>query len=126
MKKIIETAHVKVDPLYVIFEKHLYNIENPEMDRGGFIAGIVRDYLTFLRNRKVVVPKSLEPSIIEELGTQVNVMLVKKIYGFVSIDEFVRRAAPAEKRRSQSRYRNLTRASTPAKRVKREKKTSAL
>lgn len=124
MKKIIDSGHTHVDPLYIIFEKHLYQIASPETDRAEFISAIVQDYLTFLRKRKVLIPKPLEASIIEELGAQVNTMLVKKIYGFVSINEFVHRAPLTAKKRSKSRYRALGKARAVPKKPKRDKKMS--
>jgi hypothetical protein len=93
-----------VDPLYVIFEEHLYNFEDSDSDRKTFIVNVVHDYLTHLRKMNLTVPKSLEQPIVEELAEQVNTMLVKKIYGCLSIEEFKRRAPKAAKRRSRARY----------------------
>jgi hypothetical protein len=70
-----------IDPLYVIFEQHLFNFADPDSDRKTFITQVVTDYLSYLRKNNIIVPKSLEQPIVEELGVQVNTMLVKKIYG---------------------------------------------
>lgn len=77
-----------IDPLYVIFEQHLFNFADPDSDRKTFIAQVVSDYIGYLRKNNIIVPKSLEQPIVEELGTQVNTMLVRKIYGCLTVNEF--------------------------------------
>jgi hypothetical protein len=96
-----------IDPLYAIFEQHLFNFSDPEIDRKTFIANVVVDYLGFLRKKSVVVPRSLEAAIIEELGTQVNAMLVKKIYGCLTIKDFRKGIPGLAKRRAKKRYSRL-------------------
>lgn len=76
-----------IDPLYVIFEQHLFNFADPDSDRKTFIVNVVNDYLSYLRKNNIIVPKSLEQPIVEELGTQVNTMLVKKIYGCLNVND---------------------------------------
>lgn len=101
----------KIDPLYVIFEQHLFNFQDSDSDRKTFIGNIVDDYLRYLRTHNVTVPKSLEQPVIEELFNQVNTMLVKKIYGCVSLDEYVqshvRKAPRATRQRVRKRYTSL-------------------
>jgi hypothetical protein len=97
----------KVDPLFAIFEQHLLNFQDPEIDRKTFIAKVVADYLSYLRKNNVTVPKSLEQPIVEELADQVNVILVKRIYGCFSIEEYRRSINPSIKRRARSRYSRL-------------------
>jgi hypothetical protein len=99
----------ELDPLYVIFEQHLFNFQDSDADRKVFIGGIVQDYLIYLRKMNIVVPKSLESAIVEELAGQVNTMLVKKIYGCLSIDDYRKGAAATVKKRARSRYRKLSR-----------------
>jgi len=89
------------DPLYSIFEQHLYNFQDSDVDRKTFIAQVVQAYLTYLRKLKIAVPKHYEPYIAEELSIQVNTMLVKKIYGCLSIDEYRKTPKP----RKLSRFR---------------------
>ncbi|MGK5082756.1 hypothetical protein WDW37_05565 [Bdellovibrionota bacterium FG-1] len=104
-----------LDPLYVIFEQHLYNFQESDADRRTFIGNIINDYLTYLRKMNIAIPKSLESSIVEELAGQVNSMLVKKIYGCLSIDDY-RKGAPAPvKKKARSRYTRL--AKTKARKV---------
>ena len=89
-----ETDHMSVvrsgplDPLYVIFEQHLFNFQDSEIDRKTFIGNVIQDYLTHLRKLDITIPKPLEQPVVEELATQVNTMLVKKIYGCLSIGEY--------------------------------------
>jgi len=97
----------QLDPLFVIFEQHLYNFDDSDQDRKAFIGNVVAEYLTYLRKRNITVPKSLEQPIVEELGSQVNTMLVKKIYGCLTIKDFQRRLPTGEKRRARTRYTKL-------------------
>ncbi|MBS1964029.1 MAG: hypothetical protein JST04_17585 [Bdellovibrionales bacterium] len=94
--KLPKTGAAKaIDPLYVIFEQHLFNFADPDSDRKTFIAQVVSDYIGYLRKNNIIVPKSLEQPIVEELGTQVNTMLVKKIYGCLTVNEFADPVASA-------------------------------
>jgi hypothetical protein len=99
----------ELDPLYVIFEQHLFNFQDSDADRKTFIVNIVNDYLTYLRKMNIVIPKSLESAIVEELAGQVNTMLVKKIYGCLSIEDYRKGAAATEKKKIRSRYTRLSR-----------------
>ena len=100
---------VQVDPLYTIFEQHLYNFQDSDSDRKTFIGNIVLEYLSFLRKRNISIPRSLEGSIIEELAGQVNTMLVKKIYGCLTIEDYQKRIPSATKRKVKARYSRLAR-----------------
>lgn len=99
----------KLDPLYTIFEKHLYNFEDEQESEAAFIGAIVRDYMQFLVKSKVVVPKRWENQIAEELQDQVHQMLVKKMYGCLSIEEFQKNQQDIEEKRKASRkkYKKL-------------------
>ena len=95
------------DLLYTIFEQHLYNFQDSDADRKTFIGNIIQDYLTYLRRKNITVPKSLEPAIIEELATQVNTMLVKKIYGCLTIGDYQKQLPVRTKRRTRAKYSKL-------------------
>jgi hypothetical protein len=95
------------DPLYVIFEQHLHCFEDPEIDRKTFIGNVIHDYLSHLRKLNISVPKSLEAPIVEELAHQVNTMLVKKIYGCLTIQEYQKKVPKAAKKKTQGRYKKL-------------------
>ncbi|MEK6579771.1 MAG: hypothetical protein AABZ55_11135 [Bdellovibrionota bacterium] len=99
----------QLDPLYVIFEQHLYNFQDSDANRKVFIGNIVVDYLSFLRKKNVIIPKSLESSIIEELSDQVNSMLVKKIYGCLTIGEYQKKLPVTLKRKAKAKYSKLAR-----------------
>jgi hypothetical protein len=97
----------QLDPLYVIFEQHLFNFDDSDFDRKTFIRGIVGEYLTYLRKLSIIIPKSLEDPIVEELASQVNTMLVKKIYGCLSVDDYQKNIGTVSKKRAGERYKKL-------------------
>lgn len=76
------------DPLYNIFEEHLFNFQDSDTDRKTFIENVVKEYFAFLRKMNILVPKSLESTVFEELCAQVNTMLTKKIYGLSKIQDY--------------------------------------
>jgi hypothetical protein len=102
------TSSPKVDPLYVIFEQHLFGFADPNEDRRKFIATVVEDYLCFLRKNNIIVPVQLQQAICEELGAQVNTMLVKKIYGCLNVNDYVEKIPTSVKKQSQKTYKKLT------------------
>ena len=97
------------DPLFTIFEQHLYNFQDSEIDRKTFIGNVVQEYLSHLRKLKIVIPRSMEAAVVEELTSQVNVMLVKKIYGCVSLDEYRSKVEPQKRTQARTRYKQLVR-----------------
>lgn len=97
----------QTDPLYVIFEQHLYNFQDVNADRKTFIEQVVQDYLSYLRKLNITVPKSLEHAIVEELGEQVNTMLVKKIYGCYNIEEFQKNSSGQSKKRAKTKVAKM-------------------
>jgi hypothetical protein len=101
----------QLDPLYVIFEQHLFNFSDDELDRQTFIQHVLRDYFSYLRKLNITVPKSLEQPIVEELSGQIQTMLVKKIYGCLSIHDYQKKLPTKEKRKAKTRYSRLSRAS---------------
>lgn len=101
------TLPKSIDPLYVIFEQHLFNFTDPDSDRKTFITAVVSDYLGYLRKNNVIIPKTLEQPIHEELGTQVNTMLVKRIYGCLKISDYQDTIPPTSKRRAKARYAKI-------------------
>lgn len=101
-------SNTQLDPLYVIFEEHLYNFQDSELDRKTFIQNVLRDYFSYLRKMRVTVPRSLEQPITEELSTQVHTMLVKKIYGCLSIQDYQKSVSSQVKRKARGRYYKLT------------------
>jgi len=106
------TAPAKNNLLYTIFEQHLFNFQDPNSDKREFILTIVKDYLSQLRKLGLAVPADMEEFIFEELYYQVNSMLLKKIYGCSTIDEYIAKTpAPvkkANKKKARSNYRAMT------------------
>jgi hypothetical protein len=98
----------QTDPLYVIFEQHLYNFQDSDSDRRTFINNIIQDYFSYLRKQNITVPKSLESAIGDELFTQVSHMLVKKIYGCLTINDYQKGLPAIAKRRVRARYSRLS------------------
>jgi hypothetical protein len=84
-------SNLKLDALFTIFEKHLYDIENAsDESEQDFIDLVVDDYLEFLTTSGVAVPAKWRAQITDELRSQVRTMLVKKMYGCLSIEEFLK------------------------------------
>lgn len=96
----------QIDPLFVIFEKHLYDFHEEEENSKEFIDNIIKDYLDYLESRKVAVPKPWRETIVEELREQVRDMLVKKTYGCLSIKEFLKKQPDTKihRKNAQKRY----------------------
>lgn len=97
----------QLDPLYTIFEQHLCNFQDPNMDRKTFVAKVVSEYITYLRRSRIAVPPSLERQITEELGDMVNTMLIKKIYGCFDMEEFQRGLTTDMRKAAEARYQKL-------------------
>lgn len=115
-EKAKEKPAEKIDPLYTIFEQHLYNFQDSEQDRKTFIGNVLRDYVKYLTKLNIMIPKSLEASVFEELAIQVNTMLTKKIYGCLTLDDYRKNASTPAKRKARNRYTQLSRGvknSTP-------------
>ena len=106
------TATAKNNLLYTIFEQHLFNFQDPNSDKREFILTIVKDYLAQVRKMGLAVPAEMEEFLMEELYYQVNSMLLKKIYGCATIDEYIAKTpAPVKKasrKKANSNYRAMT------------------
>lgn len=108
VKTVPTTQPAPLDPLYVIFEQHLYNFQDSDTDRKTFIVGVVQDYLSHLRRQEIAIPRALEGPIVEELASQVNTMLVKKIYGCLTIQDYALAVPSKARRTARSRYTRVT------------------
>jgi hypothetical protein len=97
----------QIDPLFIILEQHLCNFQDPDIDRKAFIAHVIVEYLSYLRKRNITVPRSLEQPLVEELANQVNTMLVKRIYGCLSLQDFQKTVTPQARRRAKARHSKL-------------------
>jgi hypothetical protein len=116
VKKNAPDRKDQVDPLFTIFEQHLYNFQDSEIDRKTFVNNVVHEYLNYLRKLGISVPRPLEHAIVEELAIQVKGMLVKKIYGCLSITDYQKKQPVKSRRKVKSRYSKLQKA--PARAVK--------
>lgn len=105
----MRAANTQIDPLYTIFEQHLYNFQDSDTDRRTFIGNVVQEYFAYLRKLNIVVPKSLEGPVFDEIASQVNTMLVKKIYGCLTIADYQKKIPAQLKRRTRARYTRLSR-----------------
>ena len=76
------------DPLFVIFERHLYHSSTENISTTAFITNVVQDYISYLLCQGVNIPTSVRPSLVEDLTEEVREMTLKKTYGRVSIVEF--------------------------------------
>ncbi len=113
-----------IDPLYTIFEQHLFNFQDPNSDRKSFIEQIVKDYLSHIRKLGLSVPSEWEEHIFEELFFQVNTMLVKKIYGCLTINEFTAKVPTEQKKKAKARYQNLGQSTGKVERIRTPKKAA--
>lgn len=84
-----KNEELKLDPLYTIFEKHLYDFDDNEENQKEFVDKIAKDYIQFLTTKKVAVPSKWQHLIMEELRDQIKKMMVKKMYGCLSVEEYV-------------------------------------
>ena len=79
-----------------------------------FVETVIQDYLSHMRRLGLSIPVEWEHQIFEELFFQVNSMLVKKIYGCQTIDEYTAKAPAAAKRKARANYNRLS-ATKPKK-----------
>jgi hypothetical protein len=101
-----------MDPLFVIFEQHLFNFKNSDSDRHAFVNGVIQDYISYLSKHNIVIPQALRHFTLEELTNQIQTMLVKKIYGCLTIQKFRESLTPQIRKRAKSRYTRLRKANS--------------
>lgn len=100
----------KWDPLFIIFEKHLYdfNYESREL----FITGVVGDYLVHLNQQKVAVPPTWKLHLEKTIAEEVSDMLVRRLYGCLTVEEFKEKKSEDKdelllRREARKRYQKL-------------------
>lgn len=96
------------DPLFIIFEKHLY--EYPHEDLDLFIATVVNEYIDYLRTHQVLIPEKTYSFLMKDLADEVYDMFVKKVHGCLNLKDFKNngQVTRLEKRQAQDRYFKLT------------------
>lgn len=102
-------GQLRLDPLYTIFEKHLYDFDEEEDSEVKFIDKIAQDYLNFLADNKVAVPSRWKGLMVTELHDQIRKMMIKKMYGCLSISEYVLNQpdVKTKKKNATRKYRKL-------------------
>lgn len=76
----------KWDPLYIIFEKHLYDFNYDSRDL--FIRGVIDEYAEHLTKNQVIIPTTWRPVLEKNLAEEIADMLVRKLYGCLTVKEF--------------------------------------
>lgn len=77
----------QLDPLYAIFEKHLYNFIIEEQSSDDLVQAVVNDYLeTLMQNASV--PIKVAEFVEKDLKEEVLEMLRKKTYGHYDLAHF--------------------------------------
>ena len=102
------------DPLYNIFEQHLYNalVENETTD--DFLDRVVNAYMTAL-TADAMIPQEHRPTVEVDLREEVLEMLRKKTYGHYNLTEFRRsQAAAAAVKTPTKRSRRARKAARPS------------
>ena len=97
----------KLDPLYVIFEKYLYDYTYEDAE--FFITMVVSEYLDYLKATRVTLPDKVVPTLQDDLTSEVYDMLVKKIYGNMSIKDYLHsgRVTRLDRMDANDRYKDL-------------------
>lgn len=88
------------DPLYQLFEQHLFNALVEEESTEEFVNRVVQDYIAGFSEFSVISRQHL-PMVEDDLREEVMEMLKKKTYGHYSLNEF--RKAQAAIRQTRSR-----------------------
>lgn len=109
-KTKVETSFTvrKWDPLFIIFEKHLYdfNYESREL----FISGVIEEYITHLAKQRVIIPTTWRATLERNLSEEIADMLVRKLYGCLTVEEFREKENTEtiiERKEARKRYQKL-------------------
>ena len=81
---------LETDPLYSIFEQHLFNALVEDDCTEAFLVRVVEDYVGRLLASGTVIPAEVMPLIQQDLKDEVLEMLRKKTYGHFNLHEFRR------------------------------------
>lgn len=76
------------DPLYSIFEQHLFTALAEEETTDEFLNRVVADYLNRLTASGTLIPHDHIATIETDLREEVLEMLRKKTYGHFNLSEF--------------------------------------
>ncbi|HVK60849.1 MAG TPA: hypothetical protein VM432_04830 [Bdellovibrionales bacterium] len=76
------------DPLYLIFEQHLFNALVEEEATEAFLVRVVADYIDRLKCTGTIIPIQFEESLNTDLKEEVLEMLRKKTYGHFDLNAY--------------------------------------
>ena len=76
----------KWDPLFIIFEKHLYDFNYES--RETFILNVIEEYVAHLCKQEVIIPAAWRPVLEKNLSEEISDMLVRKLYGCLTVKDF--------------------------------------
>ena len=95
--------------LFTIFEKHLYDLDKEEANEAQFINDVVEDYIKFLHQNGAIIPKKWRIYVVDELKHQVKQMMVKKTYGCLTVEEFLKKEPniSVKKRQTKKKYQKI-------------------
>ncbi|MEK7356606.1 MAG: hypothetical protein AAB250_09165 [Bdellovibrionota bacterium] len=82
--------HAGGDPLFHIFEQHLFNALVEDEGTDAFLTRVVADYVDRLIATGTVIPHEVLPVIQHDLREEVLEMLRKKTYGHFNLADFRR------------------------------------
>ena len=76
------------DPLYNIFEQHLFNALVEDETTDEFLGRVVADYVAAVTVKGTVIPHEYRRTVETDIRDEVLEMLRKKTYGHYSLKEF--------------------------------------
>jgi len=96
------------DPLYVIFERYLFDFPNENLDE--FIEAVVTEYLAYLHKQEVAIPEMRKFQLMKDLADEVYEIYIKKVHGCLNIKDYRNsgRVTKLEKLIAQDRYFKMT------------------
>lgn len=100
-----------MDPLYSIFEQHLFNALVEEETNEEFLTRVVADYMDRLKANGTLIAREHMDDIRSDLREEVFEMLRKKTYGHFSLAEFRRAQIPSHTSASENAKARRRRAS---------------
>lgn len=87
----------------------MYDFSEEAADTTAFVDKIANDYLGYLAGKQVAVPGKWREYVLDELRDQIRKMMLKKMYGCLSIEEFqTQNSALKNKRKTvRKKYKKL-------------------
>lgn len=98
-----------IDPLYVIFEKKLFD-ETEFVSDQDFIFAVAREYFDYIKSCGAIIPDNFFEATLDTILENLETMLLKKIYGCQSVKEFNKTSYLGKKEDielARARYKSL-------------------